>query len=246
MIRADRSPLAPLPPPGTRHPGDGAHRGAGRGGRHVAWQEIRRTARRRAATALAGVVAAAASAGCGTPAPGESSPGTAAPTAGRAAAVDGSGAAADPVLADSIAALLGAAYDFASPDFVARVMRLYPAGDPVIAAAAGRVTTSRAALQLELQRFWEQVGQNMREPRLVVGARHAVRLGPDAAAFTGTYAIPHRTPEGRPHTLAGAWTFVLRRAGAGWVIVHEHLSDVPRPVPRPDARPPATPGGAER
>jgi ketosteroid isomerase-like protein len=58
-----------------------------------------------------------------------------------------------------------------------------------------------------------------------------VRLGPDAAAFTGTYAIPHRTPAGTPHTLAGAWTFVFRRAGVRWVIVQEHLSDVPRATP---------------
>jgi hypothetical protein len=49
--------------------------------------------------------------------------------------------------------------------------------------------------------------------------------------LTTTYAIPHRTPEDRPHTLAGAWTAVFERRGGRWVIVQEHLSDaVPTPA----------------
>jgi uncharacterized protein (TIGR02246 family) len=145
-------------------------------------------------------------------------------------------------LADTLGDLVSQAYDFSRPDVVARLMALYAPSDPVISAAAGRVTTSRAALQLQIQRFWERVGQNMRDPRFVLGARHVTVLGPDAAVLTATYAIPHRTPEDRPHTLAGAWTAVFERRDGRWVIVQEHLSDVP-PQPAtsaPVAAAPAT------
>jgi ketosteroid isomerase-like protein len=70
----------------------------------------------------------------------------------------------------------------------------------------------------------------MQQPRFVVGERHLTRLGPDAAALTITYSIPHHTPEGRPHTLSGAWTAVFQRRDGRWVIVQEHLSDPPRPA----------------
>lgn len=162
-------------------------------------------------------------------------------------AVDGGASAAPPsdatralALADTLGTLVTDAYDFSRPDVVARLMTLYAPSDPVISAAAGRVTTSRAALQLQIQRFWERVGQNMRDPRFVLGARQVTVLGPDAAVLTATYAIPHRTPEDRPHTLAGAWTAVFARRGGRWVIVQEHLSDVPAqpPTPTPVAAPP--------
>lgn len=151
-------------------------------------------------------------AACGSPSGAASAPST---------------AAREAALADTLGALVTDAYDFTRPDVVARLMRLYAERDPVVSAAAGRVTTSRAALQLEIQRFWERVGQNMRDPRFVLGARHVTALGPDAAVLTATYSIPHTTPEGRPHVLAGAWTAVFQRQGGRWVIVQEHLSDVP-------------------
>ena len=144
-------------------------------------------------------------------------------------------------LADTLGGLVSDAYDFSRPDVVARLMALYSPTDPVLSAAAGRVTTSRAALQLQIQRFWERVGQNMRDPRFVLGARHVTVLGPDAAVLTTTYAIPHRTPEDRPHTLAGAWTAVFERRDGRWVIVQEHLSDVP---PQPAAPAPGATSGA--
>jgi ketosteroid isomerase-like protein len=50
---------------------------------------------------------------------------------------------------------------------------------------------------------------------------------PDAAVVTTTYRVPHLTPAGAPHVLAGAWTAVFARRGGRWVIVQEHLSDVP-------------------
>jgi ketosteroid isomerase-like protein len=149
-----------------------------------------------------------------------------APSADAAAARPPAEARAD-ALADTLGTLVSEAYDLARPDAVARLMALYAPADPVVSAAAGRVTTSRAALQLQIQRFWERVGQNMRDPRFVLGPRHVTVLGPDAAVLTTTYAIVHRTPEDRPHTLRGAWTAVFERRGGRWVIVQEHLSDPP-------------------
>ena len=137
--------------------------------------------------------------------------------------------AADAALADTLVRRITDAYDFSRPDVVARLMALYPERGPLVSAAAGSVTSSRAGLQGEIVRFWERVGQNMRGPRFVVGDRHLVRLGPDAAALTITYSIPHHTPEGRPHTLSGAWTAVFQRREGRWLIVQEHLSDPPQP-----------------
>jgi hypothetical protein len=142
----------------------------------------------------------------------------------------GRGAAArrnEAALADTLTRQIVAAYDFSRPGVPERLLGLYPARGSVVSAAAGGVTTSRAALRAEIERFWSRVGQNMREPRFEVRERHLTVLGPDAAALTFTYAIPHRTPEGRPHTLGGAWTAVFRREGGRWVIVQEHLSDAP-------------------
>jgi hypothetical protein len=138
----------------------------------------------------------------------------------------------DAALSDTLTALIVRAYDLSRPDAVARLMALYPTSGPVVSAAAGRVTTTRAALETSISRFWQRVGQNMVQPRFLVGQRYATSLGPDAAVLTLTYSIPHHTPEGLPHTLAGAWTAVFVRREGRWVIVQEHLSDLP-PVPTP-------------
>ena len=55
-------------------------------------------------------------------------------------------------------------------------------------------------------------------------------LSTDAAVLTMTYAIPHRTPADRPHTIGGAWTALFVRRAGRWVIVQEHLSDAPSRV----------------
>jgi ketosteroid isomerase-like protein len=52
-------------------------------------------------------------------------------------------------------------------------------------------------------------------------------LSRDAAVMTTTYHVPHTTPQGHPHIIGGAWTAVFRREGNKWVIVQEHLSDIP-------------------
>jgi len=52
-------------------------------------------------------------------------------------------------------------------------------------------------------------------------------LAPDAAVMTATYHVPHLTPRNMPHTIGGAWTAVFQKRGNRWVIVQEHLSDLP-------------------
>lgn len=145
----------------------------------------------------------------------------------RDARVAQDAAARDAALADTLGRLVSDAYDFSRPGVVDRLLGLYAPRDPVVSAAGGRVTTSRAVLAESIRGFWARVGQNMRGPRFVVRERYATALGPDAAALTITYAIPHETPEGRPHTVAGAWTAVFQRQNGRWVIVQEHLSDLP-------------------
>lgn len=140
-------------------------------------------------------------------------------------------AARDAALADTLTRLVTDAYDFSRPGVVDRLLGLYAPRDPVVSAVGGRVTTSRALLAQSVRGFWERVGQNMRTPHFVVRERYATALGPDAAVLTLTYAIPHVTPAGAPHTVAGAWTAVFQRQAGRWLIVQEHLSDLPQPSP---------------
>lgn len=100
-------------------------------------------------------------------------------------------------IADTLRRAIASAYDFSRPGVVPRLMALYPDSGPVVSAAAGRVVTSRAALQGQIQHFWEAVGQNMRRPRWVWGDTHVEVLSPSAAVLTATYTIPHRTPLAR-------------------------------------------------
>jgi hypothetical protein len=48
--------------------------------------------------------------------------------------------------------------------------------------------------------------------------------------LTTTYSVAHVTPAGAPHVIAGAWTAAFQRRAGRWVIVQEHLSDVPPAV----------------
>jgi ketosteroid isomerase-like protein len=70
----------------------------------------------------------------------------------------------------------------------------------------------------------------MQDPKWIWGTPQVDVLSPDAAVVTTTYRIPHRTPAGEPHTVAGAWTAVFARRGGKWVIVQEHLSEIPPEV----------------
>ena len=97
----------------------------------------------------------------------------------------------------------------------------------MISAAAGRVTTTRAALANDIAGFWQRVGQNMRDPQFKLGSAYVDIITHDAAVMTFMYSIPHHTPAGMAHTVSGAWTTFWRRENGRWQIVQEHLSDTP-------------------
>jgi ketosteroid isomerase-like protein len=135
-------------------------------------------------------------------------------------------------IADTLRTLIVSAYDLTRPgDAVGRLMSLYPSSGPVISASGGQVSTSRDSLEAGIRAFWENVGRNMRDPKWSWGPMHVDVLAPDAAVVTTTYRVPHLTPRGEPHVIAGAWTAVFQRRGGRWVIVQEHLSDVPAAMP---------------
>jgi hypothetical protein len=134
-------------------------------------------------------------------------------------------------IADTLRAMLISAYDLTKPgDAVARLMSLYPASGTVISASGGQISTSRDSLETGIRAFWDNVGKNMRNPKWTWGAMHVDVLARDAAVVTTTYRVPHLTPRGDPHVIAGAWTAVFQRRAGKWVIVQEHLSDVPAAI----------------
>jgi ketosteroid isomerase-like protein len=130
-------------------------------------------------------------------------------------------------IADTVKQRIMAAADLSHGDVVPRLMSLYPDTGTVISASAGRVTTTRAALERSITAFWQNIGQNMRDPKWEWGEMHIDVLAPDVAVLTATYRIPHLTPRGAPHIVGGAWTAVFQRRNGKWVIVQEHLSDFP-------------------
>jgi hypothetical protein len=130
-------------------------------------------------------------------------------------------------IADSLTRLVHDAYDLSRPDPVAGFLSLYPDSGRVVSAAAGRVTTSRDSLAAQIRSFWENVGRNMRDPRWTWEGTWVDVLSRDAAVLTTRYRVPHLTPAGEPHTIGGAWTAVFVRREGRWMIVQEHLSDIP-------------------
>ena len=130
-------------------------------------------------------------------------------------------------ITDTLTTLIRSAYDLKANDVVGKFMSLYPDTGRVISASGGRITTSRAALETGIKSFWEYVGRNMQNPKWEWGTPQVDVLSPTAAVVTTTYRIPHRTPAGAPHVVAGAWTAVFERRGTKWVIVQEHLSEIP-------------------
>lgn len=129
-------------------------------------------------------------------------------------------------IADTLKKLVVSAYDLSKPDPVASLMSLYPE-DSLVSASAGGVVYTRGQLEQQVKAFWTYVGSNMQKPRWEWTSMDVEVLSPDAAAMTSTYRIPHTTPQGRSHTLGGAWTAVFARRGGRWVVVQEHLSDAP-------------------
>ena len=150
-------------------------------------------------------------------------------------------------IADTLRARIVTAYDLAEPgDAVARMMSLYPATGNVVSASGGRVSLSRDSLEAGIRAFWQYVGQNMREPRWAWDSMHVDVLARDAAVVTATYRVPHRTPRGEPHTIAGALTAAFQRRDGRWVVVQEHLSDLPQPAAPDSAAGAAAPAAEHR
>jgi len=136
-------------------------------------------------------------------------------------------------IADTVKRTIISTYDLSKPDVVERFMRLYADTGRVVSASGGFVITSRDSLRRQIETFWSAVGQNMQEPKWTWGDMLVDVLSRDAVAVTASYTVPHRTPDGQPHIIGGAWTSVWTRRNGRWVIVQEHLSDLPRTVTAP-------------
>ena len=130
-------------------------------------------------------------------------------------------------IADTLTAMIRAAYDLKVDDPVARFMSLYPDSGRVVSASGGRITTTHDSLEAGIKSFVQYVGRNMQDPKWMWGKPQVDVLGPDAAVVTMTYRVPHRTPAGAPHVIAGAWTAVFAKRADRWVIIQEHLSEIP-------------------
>jgi ketosteroid isomerase-like protein len=130
-------------------------------------------------------------------------------------------------IADTLEGLVRSAYDVSGPSAGAadRLISLYADSGRVVSASGGRLLASRDSLLEGIRYFWESTGRNMREPRWIWEQMVTDVLSPDAAVVTATYRVPHLTPRGEPHELAGAMTLVFARRGGRWVVVQEHLSD---------------------
>ena len=149
-------------------------------------------------------------------------------------------------IADSLRGLIVSAYDLTTPgDAVARMMSLYPASGDVVSASGGRVSVSRDSLEAGIRAFWQYVGQNMREPKWTWDQMQVDVLARDAAVLTATYHIPHRTPSGEAHVIAGALTAAFQRRDGRWSVVQEHLSDLPPEQPADTSTTPQAPRPAE-
>jgi hypothetical protein len=139
---------------------------------------------------------------------------------------DAPNAAERAAIADTLRTMVVNAYDLTKPgDRVGRMLSLYPSSGPVVSASGGLMSLSRDSLAAGVRAFWEYVGQNMRDPKWTWEQFHVDVLGRDAAALTATYRVPHLTPSGEPHEIAGALTMVFARRDGRWVVVEEHLSD---------------------
>ena len=130
-------------------------------------------------------------------------------------------------ISDSLTSMIRAAYDLKVDDPVGRFMSLYPDSGRVVSASGGRITTTHDSLKAGIQSFVQYVGRNMQDPKWMWGNPQVDVLSPSAAVVTMTYRVPHRTPAGAPHVIAGAWTAVFARRADKWVIVQEHLSEIP-------------------
>src|ERR1051325_2562408 len=119
------------------------------------------------------------------------------------------------------------AYDLSRPDVEKNFERLYADTGRIVSASGGRAIASRDTLFAGIHAFWQYVGSNMRNPTWMWDRMFVDVLSSDAAVMTATYHVPHLTPRNMPHIIGGAWTAVFRKENGRWVIVQEHLSDLP-------------------
>lgn len=131
-------------------------------------------------------------------------------------------------VAAEIEQTLRAAYDLSKPGLTERMLSLYPKDARVISANSGRAITARDTLDAGIRYFWDNVGVNMRNPRWEWERFWVDVLSRDAAVVTATYRVPHLNPSNQPHVIGGAMTMTFARKGGKWVIVQEHLSDLPQ------------------
>ena len=139
-------------------------------------------------------------------------------------------------IADTIQKLVTNAYDLSAPNPVERMMSLYPETGPIYSTSSGHISTTRKELQDQIDTFWKFVGSNMRNPKWEWTAMHVDVLAPDAAVLTASYRVPHLTPMNMQHVIAGAWTAAFVNRGGKWVVIQEHLSDVPAAIADSAAR----------
>jgi ketosteroid isomerase-like protein len=137
-------------------------------------------------------------------------------------------------IAREIDAKVRAAYDLSAPNVEQRMQALYVDTGRVVSASTGRAIASRDTIDEGIRQFWENVGVNMRQPKWIWTHTYVDVLSPESAVFTGTYRVPHITPRGEPHEIAGAMTLVFVKRGGKWGVVQEHLSDAP-PVMQMDS-----------
>lgn len=123
---------------------------------------------------------------------------------------------------------LKVAYDLSRPGVAERMLALYPDTGHVVSANSGRVLENRDSLVSGIRYFWNHVGVNMRDARWVWDTFHTDVLSHDAAVVTATYHVPHRNPRNEPHVLGGAMTVAFQKRDGKWVIIQEHLSDLPQ------------------
>lgn len=139
-------------------------------------------------------------------------------------------------ISDSLKTLVRSSYNLSGRNPVQSMMSLYPDSGPVYSTASGHISTTRRELQAQVDTFWHYVGSNMRNPRWEWTAMHVDVLARDAAVMTASYRIPHNTPMNMEHVIAGAWTAVFANRGGKWVVIQEHLSDVPAAIADSAAR----------
>ena len=131
-------------------------------------------------------------------------------------------------IAREVEGVIREAYDLSKPGVLDRMLALYPRSGRVVSAVGGGVVASRDSIESGIRYFWNSVGVNMRDPRWVWGHFYVDVLSTTSAAVTATYRIPHLNPRNEPHVLGGAMTAVLSKRDGRWVIVQEHLSDLPQ------------------